>query len=67
MVPMVYHTWLLVLSKVFSMDQKSLWCVGGGLFDFTVSLIQTIMNIYFRFEFGLEIDDYYEFETYQYI
>ena len=30
--------------------------MGGGLFDFNVSLIQTIMNIYLRFEFGLELD-----------
>ena len=31
--------------------------VVGGLFDFNVSLIQTILNIYFRFQFGLELDN----------
>ena len=29
----------------------------GGLFDFKVSLIQTILNIELRFEFGLELDN----------
>ena len=31
--------------------------VGGGLFDFNVSLIQTIVIIDFRFEFGLDLDN----------
>ena len=37
--------------------KSTLGLINWDLNDFNVSLIQTIGNIYFRFEFGLELDN----------